>query len=56
MSSPIPHQIVGRPKCETEGCTNEAIGRMNGKWRCGACIIRYEKNIRNKCERLFIEE
>jgi hypothetical protein len=42
--------------CETENCKNKAMGMLNGKWRCGECIIKYEKMLREKREEMFLTE
>jgi len=48
--------IEKRPKCQTENCNNIAIGVLGGKFRCGECIIRYEKKLKEEKEKMFIRE
>lgn len=52
----IDQQITNRPRCQTEGCDKLALGHLNGKWRCGDCIIRFSKKMEGLKEQYFIEE
>jgi len=41
------------PMCQTEGCGNIAIGVLNGKFRCGECIVRYDQKLKKMREKYF---
>ncbi len=45
-----------RPECQTEDCKGIALCMLNNKWRCSACVMRYEQNIKKAKEKLFISE
>jgi len=47
---------LNKLKCETEGCKNKAMGIVGGKWRCGECIARYAKKLKEQNEKLFLKE
>jgi ArsR family metal-binding transcriptional regulator len=49
-------QILNKSKCQTEGCIHEAIGLVNGRFRCGECILRFEKRLKEEREKFFITE
>ena len=48
--------ITNKPKCGTENCDNDAIGLFNGKWRCGDCIIKFNKKMQEAKEKIFMTE
>jgi hypothetical protein len=49
-------EILNHKKCQTENCDNEAIGLINGKFRCGNCMINFNKKMQEAKEKFFLTE
>ena len=49
-------EILNKPKCGTENCENPAICLFNGKWRCGECVIKFNKKMQEAKEKYFLTE
>ena len=47
-------QILNRPQCKK--CENPALTNIAGVWLCGECARKYLEKLREKQEKLILEE
>ena len=40
--------MAQRPECAIRGCTNEALILFGGEWICGNCLVRYDRQMKER--------